>query len=76
MAAHRFSIGQPVRLKSRMGLSPRTAEFYHITATLPARDNSPQYRIRSDDERHERVTMEDGIEEIETPPVQGGMTLC
>ncbi|HMB48025.1 MAG TPA: hypothetical protein VKN63_07085 [Afifellaceae bacterium] len=75
MPDHLYTVGQPVRLKSRLGLSPRTASSYRITATLPPRDNSPQYRIRSDDERHERVTTENSIEKIETPPVDGGLTL-
>jgi len=65
MPAHRFAIGQSVRLRTRFGLSPRTAEIFRITGTLPERGNSPQYRIRSDDERHERVTTEDSLEEIE-----------
>jgi hypothetical protein len=64
MPAHRFVIGQSVRLKSRVGLSPRTAELFRITARLPERDRSPQYRIRSNDERHERVTTEDSLEEV------------
>jgi hypothetical protein len=44
-----------------------TAEVFRITATLPARDNSPQYRMRNDEERHERVTTEDNLEEVEMP---------
>ena len=63
---HRFAIGQTVRLQSSMSL--RTAELYRITGTLPSRDNSPQYRIRSDQERHERVTTEDSLEEVEATP--------
>lgn len=62
---HRFVIGQAVRMRSRFGLSLSTAEDYRVTAILPAReDNSLQYRIRNDDERHERVTTEDSLEEI------------
>lgn len=63
-AAHRFSIGQTVRLKSRVGLSLKTAEFYRVTGMLPARDNFPQYRIRNDDERHERIATEDSLEPV------------
>ncbi len=55
---HRFHIGQTVRMRSRFGISPRAAELFSITGTLPARDNSPQYRIRNDGERHERVVGE------------------
>lgn len=67
MPAHRFAIGQSVRLKTRVGLSPRTAELFWITARLPERDRSPQYRIRSNDECHERVTTEDSLEEVCLP---------
>jgi hypothetical protein len=66
LPVHRFAIGQTVRLQSSFGMSVRTAELYRVTGTLPSRDNSPQYRIRSDQERHERVTTEDSLEEVET----------
>lgn len=69
---HRFAIGQTVRLQSSFGMSLRTAELYRVTATLPLRDCSPQYRIRSDEERHERVTTEDNLEEVES--ARGGAT--
>lgn len=73
MSPHRFAIGQSVRMKNKFGLSPQLAETYRITGMLPARDNSPQYRIRNDDERHERVTTEDTLESIKTPSVHGGV---
>lgn len=72
MSVHRFTIGQSVRLKGGFGPSLKTAEIYRITGILPARDNSPQYRVRNDDERHERMTTEDSLEEIEAPPAPGG----
>jgi hypothetical protein len=72
MPAHRFVIGQSVRLKSGFGVSPTMAETYHITGTLPARNNSPQYRVRNDDERHERVITEDSLEEFEASPAAQG----
>lgn len=59
---HRFHIGQTVRMRSHFGISASTAELFRITGTLPARDNSPQYRIRNDGERHERVATEDSLE--------------
>lgn len=71
MSSHRFAVGQLVRMSNRFGLSPETAETYRITATLPARDNSPQYRIRNDDERHDRVTTEDSLEEISVQHAPG-----
>jgi hypothetical protein len=74
-AIHLFHIGQVVRMKSRFGISPKSAEIYRVTATLPPRDNSPQYRIRSDDERHDRVATEDNLEPAGFPATGNGMTL-
>ncbi len=68
IAPHRFSVGQIVRLTSRVGVWPKTDDVYHITATLPARDDMLQYRIRSDNERHERVAAEDNLELVRTSP--------
>lgn len=65
MRLHRFPIGLSVRLKDRAHISPRAAETYHITAKLPLRDNSPQYRIRNDELGQERVSNEDNLEPIE-----------
>lgn len=62
-------------MKSRFGLSPKTAELYRVTGTLPPRDNSPQYRIRSDDERHERVTTQDALEAASLSSTGNGTTL-
>ena len=59
MSSHRFTIGQLVCLKSGLPSRSASKETYRVTATLPARDNSLQYRIRSDVERYERVMTED-----------------
>ena len=73
-ASHRFSVGQIVRLTNRIGVWPKSDEVYRITGTLPARDNSLQYRIRNDGERHERVATEDNLELVEAPPIPDGAT--
>ncbi|MEO3998764.1 hypothetical protein [Mesorhizobium sp. CAU 1732] len=70
MSTHRFSVGQPVRMRAAWGRTPSPAETFRVVATLPARDNSPQYRIRNEEERHERVTTEDTLEAIEAPASQ------
>lgn len=64
-AAHLYAVGQAVRLKGRLGSFKETAEIYHITGTLPPKGDSPQYRIRNDGERHERVTTQDNLELIQ-----------
>ena len=63
MSAHRFAVGQVVHLRSSFRLLPAAAGRYRITGLMPERDNSPQYRIRSDEERHDRVATEDDLEE-------------
>lgn len=67
-ATHLFAIGQAVRLKGGFGTFPKTAEIYRITATLPPRGDSLQYRIRSDGELHERVATQDSLEPVDTSP--------
>lgn len=74
-ASHLFRVGQTVRMTSRFGVSPDTAEFYRVTATLPPRDNSPQYRIRSDEERHERVVTQDILEAADSRKSGAGSNL-
>lgn len=68
MASHHFAVGQPVRLKTGP-TRPGSKDVYKITAVLPVLGTLPQYRIRSETERHERVTTEDQLLAIpqETP---------
>ncbi len=54
-------------MKNGLALPSEPAESYRITATLPESGNSPQYRIRNDQERHERVITEDRLEEFRNP---------
>jgi hypothetical protein len=74
-ATHLFAVGQTVRLRGSFGTFPKTAEIYRITGTLPPRGDSPQYRIRNDDERHERVTTQDSLESVSLSPSGDGATL-
>lgn len=61
---HRFQVGQLVRSKGALTRESIIGDTYRITATLPIRDNALQYRIRSSDECHERVTDEGNLELI------------
>ena len=65
--AHLFAIGQAVRLKGGFVRPALHTDIYRITGMLPARGDSLQYRIRNDDERHERVTTQDSLEPVEMP---------
>lgn len=62
LPSHRFAVGQGVKLKSTVGMSVDTEELFRVTATMPPRDGSPQYRIRNEAENYERVTTEDALE--------------
>ncbi|MEO3388055.1 hypothetical protein [Mesorhizobium sp. CAU 1741] len=61
---HVFAVGQMVRIKGGFGRPAQASDVYQITARLPPRGNSPQYRIRNDEERHERVTTQDDLEPV------------
>ena len=63
-ATHLFAIGQAVRMRGGLGGSTLSSDVFYITATLPPRGESPQYRIRNEDERHERVTTQNNIEPV------------
>ena len=68
MNLHRFAIGHSVKLKSTIGLSLQTGLMFRVTGRMPPRDNSPQYRIRNEEERHERVAAENNLEEVNIGP--------
>ncbi|WP_029058881.1 hypothetical protein [Stappia stellulata] len=61
---HLFALGDSVRLKGRIGGAPATNN-YRITGTLPPVGGSPQYRIRNEEERHERVATQDSLEPVD-----------
>jgi hypothetical protein len=62
--AHRFTVGQLVRMKGRSAMLQSAPELFQVKNTLPVKDGSPQYRIRSDQENYDRVTTEDNLEEV------------
>ena len=74
-AKHLFTVGQAVRLKGGFGTRPEFGDIYRITGTLPPRENSPQYRVRNDDELHDRVTTEDSLEPVVMAQPIDGTTL-
>src|ERR1700722_15028882 len=67
-ATHLFTTGQIVRLKGGFGLQSQSADTYRITATLPPRGDSQQYRIRNDGEHYERVATQDSLEAVRISP--------
>jgi hypothetical protein len=71
-APHVFTTGQIVRLKDGFRLQSQSAATYRITAALPPRGDSLQYRIRNDDELYERVATQDSLEPVRISPAGGG----
>lgn len=56
-----------------LGISPSTARTFRVTAKLPPRDGSLQYRMRGEQETHERVTTEDNLESAEVAAAAFGL---
>jgi hypothetical protein len=70
-----FDVGQTVRLKGGLGTGPKTGDIYRVTATLPPRGASPQYRIRSEGEPYDRVVTEDSLERVVLSASDNGTAL-
>ena len=61
--SHRFSVGQTVTLMPRV-LQPAAPGQYEVRQLMPALDRDPgdpSYRIKSVDEKHERVVAESDL---------------
>jgi hypothetical protein len=57
---HKFKIGQTVDLISSVGRSAASGH-YEIVSLRPTDGGSPQYRIKSKHESHERVVSENDL---------------
>ena len=60
--SHRFAVGQKVRMKGWGGNKVKSTATFEIMATLPAAGGALQYRVRDNDEKHERIATEDNLE--------------
>lgn len=63
-STHLYKVGESVRLKGGFVQRPTASGTYKVTATLPPEGAFPQYRVRNDDERHERVVSQDNLERV------------
>ena len=74
IVSHKFSIGQAVILVPRV-LQPAAPGEYEVCRLMPAGDrddpDDPSYRIKSIDEKHERVAAESDL----TPVAHAGAAL-
>jgi len=57
---HAYAVGQSVRLKSDFN----APSIFRIISRLPIERDGLQYRIRSDEERHERIASQESLEPI------------
>jgi hypothetical protein len=62
MAKNIFTKGQRVTLQSRVGLSPRTPMDFTVLMRLPDNQGKAQYRIRNEEQGHERVEQGSNLE--------------
>jgi|ERR1700722_18869242 hypothetical protein len=66
---HLYANGQSVRLKNGY---MSVGNVYRIIASLPPNGDTPQYRIRNEAEKFERMALQSDLEAIATtPPVKG-----
>jgi len=62
MSKNVFTKGQQVTLQSRVGLSPRTPMEFTVLMRLPDNQGKAQYRIRNEEQGHERVEQGSNLE--------------
>lgn len=60
---HRFKVGQTVEIQPSK-LRRAVAGRYAITQLLPCDSNDPQYRLKSEDEKHERIVPERDLSSV------------
>jgi hypothetical protein len=71
VAPRRFTIGQTVRLRHRIGLPPGVPSTFEVSGFLPLRDDVYQYRVRGTHEKHDRVIAEDELDDASQTPPEG-----
>lgn len=72
LSSHIFEVGQTVIMTGWSKTTTSPQETFRIVATLPETNDRFQYRIRSENERHERVAAEDSLETVNAPSFQAG----
>jgi hypothetical protein len=63
MKHHRYRIGQQVELLPSTQRSSASGA-YNIVALVPMEGDGPKYRLKSDNERHERIVSERDLTEM------------
>ena len=58
MSEHRYRVGQAVQFVPDRGVDHTSKGRYTIVRLLPVEGNTPQYRIKSASDGHERMVLE------------------
>jgi hypothetical protein len=64
MSEHKFVVGQNVQFLPNWPLDKSTGGQYTIVRLFPKSGNSPQYRIKSKRDGHERMVLEDQLDRL------------
>ena len=66
MATHKFSSGQALQFSPGLGEDSKAKGRYKVVRQLPETGNMLQYRIKSENDAHERCAGESRLERKET----------
>ena len=67
MSEHKFVVGQSVQFLPNWPLDKSTGGQYSIVRLYPKVGDSPQYRIKSKRDGHERMVQEDRLDRLLDP---------
>jgi hypothetical protein len=67
MSEHKFLVGQSVQFSPDWLLDETTEGQYTIVRLFPKVGNTPQYRIKSERDGHERMVLEDHLDRLDGP---------
>ena len=80
MSEHKFVVGQRVLFLPDWFIDPMTEGQYTVVQLFPNEGHLPQYRIKSEQDGHERMVLEDRLDGLlgpatakrSFPPFRGG----
>ncbi len=64
MSEHKFAVGQNVQFQPNWPLDKTTGGQFTIVRLYPKTGNTPQYRIKSKRDGHERMVSEDRLDRL------------
>jgi hypothetical protein len=67
MSEHKFVVGQRVLFLPDWFIDPKTEGQYTVVRLFPKEGHLPQYRIKSERDGHERMVLEDRLDELLDP---------